>query len=96
MSKPISPKQFIAENFPTESGMITRVLDVCMEWEKYHTLRTCAICGKELSTEDLLDIKPDHFLRTCNQHNKYRTCFQAEKIRELLGINLMPWQEEMP
>lgn len=47
----------------------------------------CAICDKELSTEEISSITPTDFNYTCYTHRDLSGVFQVPEIRKRMGID---------
>lgn len=48
--------------------------------------RHCAVCFALLTDEDIKASEPNHFHRTCKDHEAHRTAFDLSRVRATYGI----------
>ena len=79
--------EFLAEEIPgVDLRYAQQVITAYKKyWSVYHGL-FCAICDKPLSEQERREMSHKHFNWCCSEHAEYRTVYQTQIVRDMLGI----------
>lgn len=78
---------FIADH-PGQKKIIVETIEFFQKINYDYLNNCCQICDKKLDNLELRLLAPTDFTHTCLKHQQYRNVFQADMIRERLGIPL--------